>query len=259
MKRFLLAMTTSLALAVMVQPAGASIVEIGSTKDVAQPACPAKPCLALTRTTGYQAKVGATRGLMTIPYSGRIVAWTIALGNPGPEQVKFFEANYGAGAQAGISIVKPGDHLFGRVMAQSPLVQLQPYFGTVAQFPLVRSIPVHKGWVVALTVPTWAPVLAVGLGGDTSWRASRAKGKCNDNNTQSAQLAVNTLAQYFCLYRTARLTYTATLVPYPAHAKAVAPAPTTTPTTPTTPPTNTTTTPTTTTGKTTPTTPTTTG
>ena len=32
---------------------------------------------------------------------------------------------------------------------------------------------------------------------------------------QTAQLQVNQLAQYFCLYRTARLTYTATLIPDP--------------------------------------------
>ena len=101
-------------------------------------------------------------------------------------------------------------------MGFSPLVKLQPYFGSTAQFPLVRSIAVHRGWVVALTVPTWAPALAVGLGGDTSWRASRAKAKCDDTQTQTAQAEAQDLAQYYCLYRTARLTYTATLVTAPA-------------------------------------------
>ena len=52
------------------------------------------------------------------------------------------------------------------------------------QFPLAKSIPVKKGWVVALTVPTWAPALAVGLGADTSWRASRGKGTCEDTLDQ---------------------------------------------------------------------------
>jgi hypothetical protein len=242
MKRFLVAMTTLSALAVTVQPASANIIEIGSTTEVAKPACPAKPCLALTRTTGYQAKVGTTRGLMAVPKSGRIVAWTVALGNPGPDQIKFFQDGYGGAAQAQLSVLKFGKNLRYTVVAQSPLRLLQPYFGTIAQFPLVRSISVKKGYVVALTVPTWAPVLAVGLGPDTSWRASRTKDKCEDNTTQTAQLTVTTVAQqYACLYRTARLTYTATLVTY-ANANKKSPT-TTTPTT-TTP---TTTTPTTTT------------
>ena len=219
MKRFLVAMTTLLALAVMVQPASATIIEVGSTTEVAKPACPAKPCLALTRTTGYQAKVGTTRGLMAAPKSGRIVAWTVALGNPGPDQIKFFQDGYGGAAQAQLTVLKPSKSLKYTVVAQSPLKLLQPYFGTTAQFPLVRSISVHKGYLIALTVPTWAPVLAVGLGEDTSWRAARTKGKCEDNTTQSAQLQVTNLAQYYCLYRTARLTYTATLVTYAASSK----------------------------------------
>ena len=33
--------------------------------------------------------------------------------------------------------------------------------------------------------------------------------------TATAQTTAKSLAQYFCLYRTARLTYTATLVTYP--------------------------------------------
>lgn len=220
MTRSLAVPAALLALAVTGPSAGAQIIEIGFTKEPASPACPAKPCLAVSRTTGYQAKVGATRALMTIPKSGRIVAWTISLGKPGPTQTSFFEKTLGGPAQAQISIVRPGDRLFGRVMAVSPLVTLKPYFGSVAQFPLVRSIPVRKGWVVALTVPTWAPALAVGLGGDTSWRAARAKGKCDDTQTQTAQGTARSVAQYYCLYRTARLAYSATLVTYAERPKA---------------------------------------
>ena len=215
MKRFLVAMATVLALAVMVQPASATIIEVGSTTDVAKPACPAKPCLALTRTTGYQAKVGATRGLMTIPKTGRIVAWTIALGNPGAQQTTFFNQRLGGESEAQLTILNPRSRLRSRAVAQGDPQKLQPYFGSTPQFALAKSIRVRKGWVVGLTVPTWAPALAVGLGADTSWRASRGRGKCDDTSLQTAQLAANQLAQYFCLYRTARLTYTATLIPDP--------------------------------------------
>jgi hypothetical protein len=110
------------------------------------------------------------------------------------------------------------------VVAEGEPKKLQPYFGTTAQFPLQTSLRVHKGDVVALTVPTWAPALAVGLGGDTSWRASRGRGKCEDTSAQTAQLRAEQLAQYFCLYRTARLTYTATLVTAPKPPKAAKPS-----------------------------------
>jgi len=73
---------------------------------------------------------------------------------------------------------------------------------------------------VALTIPTWAPVLGDGLPGDTSWRASRPRGGCDDTGRQTAQAQANQLTQYWCLYRTARLSYSATMVTDPAPAEA---------------------------------------
>jgi hypothetical protein len=192
--------------------ASAAIVEVGATPALTPPSCPTAPCLAVSRTTGYQAKVGATRGLMTIPNNGRIVAWSIALGNPGAQQTQFFNQRLGGESEAQITIIDPHAKLRSRVVAQGQPKKLQPYFGSQPQFALTRSIRVHKGEVLALTVPTWAPALSVGLGADTSWRASRGKGDCEDTSAQTAQLQDNQLAQYFCLYRTARLTYTATLI-----------------------------------------------
>ncbi|MEA2253139.1 MAG: hypothetical protein QOG70_3381 [Solirubrobacteraceae bacterium] len=223
--------------------AGADIIEIGKLDPAPVPSCPGQPCLAVSRTTGYQVKVGATRGLMAVPQNGRIVAWTISLGKPGTKQTDFFNSKLGGESQAQITILNPRRKLRSRAVAQGELQTLTPFFGTTAQFALQKSIPVKKGWVVALSVPTWAPALAVGLGTDTSWRASRGRGTCDDTSTQTAQTLPNQLAQYFCLYRTARLAYSATLVtdPVPA-ADAPAPPPATTP-----PPTTTTTTPTTTT------------
>lgn len=196
--------------------AAAEVIEVGAVPPATPASCPTRPCLAVSRTTGYQAKVGATRGLMTIPRTGRIVAWTINLGNPGAQQTTFFNQRLGGESEAQITIIDPRRKLRSRVVAQGEPQKLQPYFGSTPQFPLTRSIRVHKGEIVALTVPTWAPALAVGLGADTSWRASRGRGKCDDTSLQTAQMHDNQLAQYFCLYRTARLTYTATLIPDPA-------------------------------------------
>jgi hypothetical protein len=195
--------------------AGARIIEIGQAAQPNPPSCPTNPCQAVSRTTGYQAKVGANRGLMAAPADGKIVAWTITLGSPGKRQIKFFNENYGGASLAGISILKPGTKLFHRVTGQSPMQSLQPYFGTTVQFPLGTALNVKKGYVIGLTVPSWAPALALGMGNDTSWRASRARADCAEPGTQSAQLDIADLAQYRCLYRTARLTYSATLITTP--------------------------------------------
>jgi hypothetical protein len=217
----LTALTIAAAGAVLAFPALASaeIIEVGKLDPPATPSCPTRPCLAVSRTTGYQAKVGATRGLMTIPKAGRIVAWTISLGKPGAKQTTFFNDKLGGEAQAQLTILNPRRKLRSRAVAQGEPQKLTPFFGSTVQFALEKSIPVKKGWVVALTVPTWAPALAVGLGADTSWRASRGKGTCEDTSTQTTQTQPNQLAQYFCLYRTARLAYSATLVTDPVAPK----------------------------------------
>jgi hypothetical protein len=193
--------------------ASAEIIELGSQPAATPPSCPAQPCLAVSRTTGYQAKVSTSRGIFTVPKSGRIVAWTIALGNPGRQQTEFFNQRLGGESEARITVLDPQARLRSQVRGQGTTRRLEPYFGTTVQFALTRSLRVRKGWVVALTVPTWAPALSVGLGTDTSWRASRARGDCDDTQAQTAQTDMEQIAQYYCLYRTARLTYTATLIP----------------------------------------------
>jgi hypothetical protein len=178
------------------------------------PSCPNDPCLAVSRTTGYQAKVGTDKGLTTIPRNGTIVAWSITLGNPNKKQIAFFDANEGGPAAAGIAILRGGTKLQYRMLAAGPTVPLQPYFGMTAQFALSQTIPVQKGNVIALNVPTWAPALALGFGNDTSWRASRPRSQCTNTTAQTTQ-ADGSVVQYICLYRTARLTYSATLVSTP--------------------------------------------
>jgi hypothetical protein len=197
--------------------ASASIRELGklATDPLPPPSCPTTPCLAVSRTTGYQARAGDVHGPTVATRTGKIVAWTITLAKPGAKQISFFNENLGGPASAGISVLKPGKSLKWRVSGQSPIVLLQPYFGTTVQFPLDRALTVRKGYVVALTVPTWAPALAVGLDDKNSWRASRPKGTCDDTQTQTAQLVRGALTQYRCLYRGVRLTYTATMVTLP--------------------------------------------
>jgi hypothetical protein len=213
LRRLIAPALAAAALLVLAGPAQARIVEIGKADEQAVPTCPASPCLAVSRTTGYQVKVGDKRGLYTVPADGKIVAWSVALGNPNAKQIDFFDKGYGA-ASAGISVLRQGKRLFSRVLGASPIQRLQPYFGQTVQFPLATAIDVKKGNVVALTVPSWAPALTQLLDDGSSWRASRPKDACDDTDTQTAQLRPRALTQYRCLYR-ARLAYTATLITTP--------------------------------------------
>jgi hypothetical protein len=199
--------------------APAKLSEVGVIPETTPPSTPSCPssCLAVTRTTGFQVKVGATRNLVSAPREGTVVAWTVSLGTPNATQIKFFNSNEGGPPSAALAILRPQrkPNLTYKLIAQSPVVQLEKYFGKTAQFPLATTLQVKKGDVIALTVPTWAPALALGFTNETSWRASRVRSQCSSTSAQSAQTQVGTNVQYFCLYRQARLTYSATLISTP--------------------------------------------
>lgn len=211
---------------VLVLPAASlgKLTEVGlltETNPPTVPSCPTPSCLAVSRTTGYQLKVGSMHDPVFVPRDGVIVAWTIALGKPTSTQVKFFDSAEGGSASAAIAILRPdrrkkAPHYSLTLISQGPLVQLQPYFGMTAQFPLASTLPVKKGDIVALTVPTWAPALALGFSKDMSWRASRSnKKQCAATSTQTAQTRTGSTVQYYCMYETARLTYSATEISTP--------------------------------------------
>jgi hypothetical protein len=211
---------SALALAVPAGSSLATLTEVGvipATTPPTVPSCPTPSCLAVSRTTGFQVKVEATHNPLVATREGTVVAWTIQLGKPSAAQIKFFNANEGGPSSAGIAILRPqkGPKLTYKLVGQSPAVPLTPYFGKTAQFPLATTLPVKKGDIVALTVPSWAPALALGFGKATSWRASRSKSQCSTTGTQTTQTQSGSNVQYYCLYQTARLTYSATLISTP--------------------------------------------
>lgn len=194
--------------------ASARVAELGALPEGAAGSCPRDPCQAVTRVTAYQAKVGPDRGLYRAPADGRIVAWNVALGDPSAQQRRGFDDAFGR-PQAALVVLRPGERLVHRVVHKGPMTDLRPWLGRTARFPLSRTLPVRRGDWIALTVPTWAPVLQVGQPGTSSWRGSRPLDRCADVTTQRAMLGRRRTASFRCLYRTARLTYSATFVAYP--------------------------------------------
>jgi hypothetical protein len=217
--------------------ASATLVEVGAkarTTPPTSPSCPGNPCLAVSRTTGFQVSVGSLMGPMTLSKSGRIVAWTITMSKPSATQIKYFNEHEGGTASAGIAILQPkeaaktgkgkskkrpntGAPTGYTLVAQSPVVPLETYFGETVQFPLEKTIEAKKGDIVALTVPTWAPALTLGFNKATGWRASRPSTKkgCEETSIQTTQTKLGSSDPYACQYHEARLTYSATLVSTP--------------------------------------------
>ncbi len=213
----LAACTLALALPAVAPATLTELGVLGTTTPATVPSCPSSPCLAVSRTTGFQVKVGNAHNPLSAPREGRIVAWTITLAKPSATQIKYFDQNEGGASEAALAVLapQPKPALTYKLVAQGPLEKLQQYFGKTVEFALESTIAVKKGDVVAITVPTWAPALALGFGNNTSWRASRTKSECTSTSTQTADTQPGSNVQYYCLYQTARLTYSATLISTP--------------------------------------------
>jgi hypothetical protein len=201
-----------------------AIVVLGASSQTANPACPADPCQAIGKVTGFQTTIGQSSPPFVAPYDGRIVAWSIKLSAPTAKQSEFFNDFYGGDPAARISLLKPLKKRKNsyKLRNQTPVEQLKDVLGQTTTFTLKTPMIVRKGQIVALTVPTWAPVFAVGLPKGNAWLASRAKSSCNnpdDIKAGAAHDVLRTIRNYGCTYTTARLLYSATMVP-----SAVAPA-----------------------------------
>jgi len=194
--------------------ASAKTYELGAA-DAATVSCPDN-CFVVTRTTALQVRTGALRYPTTVPRSGRIVAFTLQLGSLSNRQISFFNSTYGGTSRVQLAVLREQERpkRSYEVVATTGIFKIQPFFGTEVQFPLKATLAARKGDIVALTVPTWAPVLAVNLPQENGWRASRDD-SCTDLLTQTAQMTLGNTTQYKCLYQTARVTYTATLITTP--------------------------------------------
>ena len=167
------------------------------------PGTAAVPCTVVSRTTALQVKVGEVRDPMRVRTDGRIVGWEITLSSPSLAQTKYFDKTEEGTARAAIAVIRNESGLGFRLVAESPMVRLEPYFGKTVTFALASSIPVVAGDQIALDVPTWAPALELRAGQRTAWRASRTATQCANVTTETAQSVPGSVAQYSCIYRTA--------------------------------------------------------
>lgn len=216
--------------------APARVVVLGRTDATPPPSCPGKivnnvevvPCRVEGHVTGFQAIAGGVPRPYEVPFDGKIVAWSITLSRPSrtdsaktTDEVGFFNEFLGKPSQARIGVLRPVEGSKPpqyTLVRQSPLQTLNRYFGSTVIFALDHPLSVLQGQVVALTIPTWAPMFAFNVEDDNTWRGSRKPDHCSskeDIQSGRPHQGVGKTKTYGCYYSNARLLYTATVVKQP--------------------------------------------
>src|SRR3954470_130570 len=105
--RLALVALAAAAVAVPETSASARITELGELSDTPPPTCPQKKdpvrpsdfCRIVTRTTGYQVRAGRVKAPVTVPSDGRVVAFTLSLGDLSAAQIKRADGIYGGSSR----------------------------------------------------------------------------------------------------------------------------------------------------------------
>jgi len=212
------------------------VVVLGQTSETPPASCPGKTvngvpvtsCRVEGHVTGFQSIADGVARPYEAPFEGKIVAWSITLAKPSTvetktttDEVGFFNDFLGTPSQARIGILRPIEDSKPpkyTLVRQSPIEILNPYFGSTPVFALDHPLTVLQGQIVALTIPTWAPMFAVNISPENTWRGSRLPDHCisrEDVQGGHPQQGVGKTKTYGCYYSEARLLYTATLVKKP--------------------------------------------
>jgi hypothetical protein len=221
-KKPLVAIATIVAALVAVSVAPARVSELGTTLDEQTASCPDN-CQAIGQVSGFQIQQGTRKLPYRLRSYGKVVAFSIKLGKPNDSQITFFNKLFGGPPQVMLTVLKPYVPKKGEakqpnkylLVGSSDLFNLANYFGSEPTFALPRPLSIKPGYVVGLTVPTWAPAFAVNLADDMQWRSSRDSKNCDDVRQDAAQDIKGSARTYGCVYKTARLLYSVTYIPDP--------------------------------------------
>jgi hypothetical protein len=197
---------------------------LGATKTpISSPTCATSSCnIVLTRASALETLRDGVAYPTTVKAAGELVAFTVGLAKidgigtvSAHTEIHDLDTNFGGVTLAGITVLKGGKGTAGNkpwtVEAVSPFEHLQPYLGYTVEFPLATPIQVTAGETVALTVPTWAPVLSYNLNKKKfAYRQSRKTNCANAGSFEDAQTVIGDTTPYKCDYAGTRVEYTVT-------------------------------------------------
>ena len=228
MKSFPLVIGGALAAgAIFANVASAQEIQLGVTKTpMVAPVCPPgvaqNQCnIVVPQMTVFNTTSDGVSNPMMIHKPGEIVSVKIGISAISSDaktlrtDISYLNKTYGGPAEAEVAVLRQVGQrtkLRWSLVAQSPAYQLQPYRSQVVQFPLATPLPVVPGEMVALTVPTWAPILSYDLTANKfAYRQSRMTNctKAGASTVIQAQLVIGQLARYGCSYQGTRVQYSA--------------------------------------------------
>lgn len=212
--------------------ASAQLVQLGDqTKSpLVAPTCPpgvtpAQCTIILTRDTALATIRDGVSYPTEVKRAGRIVAFSVGLSalssNSSTRQkdIHYLNSTYGGDAQVQIAVLRRvGKHgQRWRVMSETRIFHVVQFLGSVAMFPLIDSLPVKPKEVIALSTPTWAPVLSIDQP-TRKFAYRQARGShpnCSSPPTSQQAQKVGQISKYGCKYAGTRVEYAATEVTYP--------------------------------------------
>jgi hypothetical protein len=245
MKRSLLALGAALIVAALVPASSvAQEVAIGVTSSpVISPVCPtgvsqADCAIVLEQMTALETVRDGVSYPTLVHYSGELFSFTVGISaiskcatgasaavckkdkSTLAADEKYLNSTYGGPPSAQITVLRrvgSPSHYRWEVAAQSSRVELQHYLGRVIIYPLTQELPVVPGEAIALTVPTWAPVLSFDLSSSKFvYRQSRRSDCKSVTTSEQAQLTLGQQAEFGCKYTGTRVEYSATEIVTPA-------------------------------------------
>ena len=212
--------------------ASAQTIQLGqtTTTPLVAPSCikgePLSKCtIVLPHTTAIQAMSDGVINPTRVNQQGFIVSYTVGLSQlvanakTRAALIKSQDAEHGGAPSLALTVLAPGPDNTFKVVAESPVYTLTPFLGRLLQQPLslppsftsLTALPVVRGDVIGLTVPTWAPVLGYDLSATQfAYRQSRRANCKNTAVTQTAQTRVGDSTRYGCYYTKTRVEYSAT-------------------------------------------------
>lgn len=211
--------------------ASAEELELGTTETpvtapVCPPSLPSTKCdIVLTEVTAFETIRDGVAYPTMIRKAGEIVAFSLGVSALSTNKksvaadVAYLNSAHGGTPQAALTVLRPvgarGNFRWA-VAAESLPIQLLPYLGEVAQFPLLQPLPVVPGEILAITVPTWAPLLSIDLTASKfAYRQSRSTGCPTISTAVLSELTIGDAAGYKCDYRGSRMEYSATEITSP--------------------------------------------
>ncbi len=216
-----------------VEYSATEVTSAASSSSVSSSVCPSQSVVTscpavLAHTTALETIAGAATYPTTVKSAGSLVSFTVALSRLASSKagqakdVTALDRAFGAPPEALVTVLKPVGPAKQRrwaVAAVSPTYALSSYVGGAVELALSRSLQVSPGEVIALTTPTWAPVLYAGAPKQLAYRESRSSNCASRPNPSAAQLAVGRSAQYGCNYPGAGAAYSDHVIPAPVPPK----------------------------------------